>query len=141
MNISKYTLSTTLPKIIKRFSKTKEFRKRPFYALRRVSSELEIYLNAKLPHGSGIDCSYTYEYFKNSMKVKNYFHAMDENGYYDGYMMFSFRITLTKNLTMAFSSILCNENRRPSFCGLKEYLNDTYYLIEQELRHEWSSTL
>ncbi len=47
-----------------------------------------------LPHGSGINCEWAghmpdngkYVYFRNS------YHCMDENGFYDGYQDFTFRI-------------------------------------------------
>ena len=40
-----------------------------------------------LPHGSGIDCSWGYTDHKNNkITFNNSFHAMNEHGYYDGYI-------------------------------------------------------
>lgn len=42
-----------------------------------------------LPHGSGIDCKWTYERKIDRLVFYNSFHCMDENGFYDGYADFS----------------------------------------------------
>ena len=59
---------------------------------------------------------------------KNYFHAMDEHGGYDGYMPFKFTVFYDpiKN-QFDFNRIVCDESKRKSFFGLKEYLEDTLY--------------
>lgn len=100
-----------------------------------------------LPHGSGIDCTWVISEQKNGkIMAKNYFHAMNDGGYYDGYMDFKvifFKHKETKVNKLSGPSegciqivhekgewdfkLLCNENRKRSFNGLKEYLNDTIY--------------
>jgi hypothetical protein len=46
-------------------------------------------LHEILPHGSGIDCEWEIEeVYTESFKCYNYFHVMDGNGYYCGYIPF-----------------------------------------------------
>ncbi len=79
----------------------------------------------KLPHGSGIDCNWeVFERKDGKTTFKNFFHAMDEHGYYDGYMPFQFTVSFNGREFFA-SLIRCNENKRRSFFGLKDSLNDT----------------
>lgn len=99
-----------------------------------------------LPHGSGIDYTWEITYRKNgNIQAKNFFHAMNENGYYDGIMPFIVRIfrhksdywfrTLKGPLKGKIQVIhrkgdidffiICDDNRRASFYGLKDYLDDT----------------
>ena len=98
-----------------------------------------------LPSGSGIDCDWNIIIHDNgNVTAKNEFHAMNEAGFYDGYMPFTVKIFRhTKDVlnelkgpsvgkTQVISRIgdvdfklFCNENARASFYGLKEYLNDT----------------
>jgi len=100
-----------------------------------------------LPHGSGIDSEWVITEHKNgNFTCENSFHSMDENGYYDGYMPFTVRLFRhTQNMYNPLKgplegkiqvvhrkndvdfSLSCNENKRRSFYGLKEYLNDTLY--------------
>lgn len=49
----------------------------------------QILLN-KLPHGSGINGKWEFEWLKNgNVKAKNSFHCMNDGGYYDGYAEFT----------------------------------------------------
>jgi len=103
-----------------------------------------------LPHGAGIDCKWNIHTCHNgNIIAKNFFHAMNENGMYDGYMGFTVRIYREKNDQFNLLkgpcegktqvvcrkgdisfSLSCCENRR-SFYGLKEYLYDTlHYSLE-----------
>lgn len=97
-----------------------------------------------LPHGSGIDCNWEVTKHKNgNVTCKNSFHSMDENGMYDGFMPFTVRIFRAKKTRLNKLSgpcegkwqiiakkgdidftLSCNENRKVSFYGLKDYLND-----------------
>ena len=78
-----------------------------------------------LPHGSGIDCDWEFTEHKNGhITCKNYYHAMNENGYYGGYMQFKFVVYLD-NGKPTYNKIICNENARVSFYGLTDYLEDT----------------
>ena len=50
-------------------------------------------LKELLPHGSGIDCEWEIETYKNgNVKAHNWFHKMDENGFYQGFVKFSVKI-------------------------------------------------
>lgn len=56
-----------------------------------VNRELiEHVLLAILPHGSGIDCDWRFDWFANGkVKASNSYHCMTEHGVYDGYADFS----------------------------------------------------
>jgi len=104
-----------------------------------------------LPHGSGIDCDWSIIEHKNgNVTAKNSFHAMNETGMYDGYMDFTVRIFHVKKSRVnklkgpcegqyqivaqkgdIDFKVSCNENKRASFYGLKDYLVDT---IDHALR-------
>lgn len=78
----------------------------------------EEYWNRRVPHGSGFDCKY--EFWDNPKYVKavSYYHVMDANGYYDGYVKFS--IIIPKGNS---------ENFKLHFHGKKsQYLNKKYFL-------------
>lgn len=101
---------------------------------------LESILESELPHGSGIDYKWEFDFNKNgSIVCRNSFHAMNENGYYDGIMPFKFTIQFDRqNNKLDFNHIICNEKRKNSFYGLKEYLTDNIHWIlsEMELTNE-----
>jgi hypothetical protein len=98
-----------------------------------------------LPHGSGIDCSWEITLHRDgNVTAKNYYHAMNENGMYDGYMPFTVKIFRVKETRVnklkgpcagkyqivamkgdIDVKITCNESRKASFYGLKEYLEQT----------------
>jgi hypothetical protein len=93
-----------------------------------------------LPHGSGIDYKYEFTFHKNgNITIKNAFHAMNENGYYDGIMPFIIHLYRHKqDIFNALKgpiarkgdidfSIRCNDKVRNSFYDLKNYLLETYY--------------
>ncbi len=86
-----------------------------------------------LPHGSGINCDWSYtKRADGKITFKNSFHAMSEHGYYDGYMPFQFTVYPLPNESFSISHIRCNENKRKSFYGLSEYLEDTiHYAVSQ----------
>ena len=84
-----------------------------------------------LPSGSGIDYPYDITERKNgNIFVKGHFHAMNNNGYYDGIMSFSFIVYPNGEI----SDIKCNENKKRSFYGLKDYLNDLFYSHFKEIK-------
>lgn len=95
-----------------------------------------------LPHGSGIDFKWEFIFHKNgNITCKNGYHAMDENGYYDGVM--DFKVNLFKHKKNVLNSrnteqllhhkgewdfkIVCNNSRKSSFNGLKDYLYDIFH--------------
>ena len=107
-----------------------------------------------LPTGSGIDCEWEIIEHKNgNITAKNSFHAMDQYGYYDGYMDFSIKIFRHKEDIVKYLkgpltgkkqfirrkndidfSVSCNENRKKSFYGLNEYLTDTIHYSLSEAK-------
>ena len=104
-----------------------------------------------LPHGSGIDCNWSIiEHENGNVTAKNSFHAMNETGMYDGYMDFTVKIFKVKKSRVnklkgpcegqyqvvaqkgdIDFKVSCNESRKASFYGLKDYLVDT---IDHALR-------
>lgn len=109
-----------------------------------------------LPHGSGIDFNWEIIRHKNgNITAKNYFHAMNEYGYYDGIMPFKVLIYRSKKdrlnpLTGPCAGkiqvlerkgdiqfkIVYNKKRKRSFYELGEYLYDTIrYSLETILTH------
>jgi hypothetical protein len=57
-------------------------------------------LAEELPHGSGIDCQWSVVFpvnplFRGNFYFHNEYHAMNENGMYDGY--YSFKVTLFRH--------------------------------------------
>lgn len=77
----------------------------------------------ELPHGSGIDGEWRLDFDKsNGEKVILYgeYHAMDDNGYYDGWI--DFRVTITPSLQFDFNlSITGNFGK---YQDVKDYLYD-----------------
>jgi hypothetical protein len=51
-----------------------------------------------LPHGSGIDADWQVSVTKRSIRLSNSFHAMDDNGFYDGWADFT---VITPRFAMA----------------------------------------
>lgn len=48
-----------------------------------------------LPHGSGIDCDWVIDVTKQSIRMSNSYHCMDDNGFYCGYADFTVIIPLS----------------------------------------------
>jgi hypothetical protein len=84
---------------------------------------LEKYLLEKLPHGSGLDYKWYYDYDKsktNKVVLFSAFHAMNENGMYD--KVIEFILTITPNLSHNYDlSITGNFGK---YQDIKEYLYD-----------------
>lgn len=104
-----------------------------------------------LPTGNGINSDWEITEHKNgNVTAKNSFHAMDEAGFYDGYMPFTVRIfqvtetrinklkgpcegqyqIVAKKGDIDFS-LSCNDNRQRSFIGLGDSLTD---LLQNSLK-------
>lgn len=91
---------------------------------------LENYLLQKLPHGSGLDYTWNYDYKKShgqKIVLTMSYHAMDENGFYD--RIIDFTLTITPSLTNDFNlSITGNFGK---YQDIKDYLydilNDAFY--------------
>lgn len=93
-------------------------------------ANLEDALLKSLPHGSGIDCHWEIDYFKNGkIKCSNAWHKMNDNGYYIGYLDFSVTIGYNKKadrLTIGTVKIR-NWNM------IKDYLEEVFGQFEDEL--------
>lgn len=78
-----------------------------------------------LPHGSGIDCDWTYEVRNTSIRFKNSYHCMNELGFYDGYQDFSLIIYFNEGIDFR---VVFHEPRvrTNSAIGLREYLEDVF---------------
>lgn len=99
-----------------------------------------------LPSGSGIDCQWEITTHNNgNITARNSYHAMNQDGYYDGYMPFTVRIFRHKKTVWQLLKgplegkkqllhttgdvdyvIICNDKRRVSFYDLKDYLYQTF---------------
>ena len=79
-----------------------------------------------LPHGSGLDYTWKYDYNKsNRNRIVLYmsFHAMDDNGYYDG--IIDFTVTVKPDLLSIIDlSIIGNFGK---YQDVKSYLYDILY--------------
>lgn len=80
----------------------------------------------ELPHGSGIDCDWSYEVKPTSKTVhfSNAYHCMDEHGSYDRYADFTLIVSLEAfNFKVQFNG---NTSQKLNYkYGLREYLEDT----------------
>ena len=91
-----------------------------------ISLNVEL-LEDELPHGSGIDCEWSIVDKGKYFRCCNWFHAMDNNGYYIGYSEFS--LIIPKKNPREFKLHFHGDysqylNRRNM---LREYLNDLFY--------------
>ena len=80
-----------------------------------------------LPHGSGIDDSWEIDHMGSYFRCYNGYHAMNEDGYYDGWADFSVIIPIKdpENFRLHFHGQRSQRlNRR---YALREYLEDTIY--------------
>lgn len=89
---------------------------------------IEDYLLKVLPHGSGIDCKWQFDYQKNGkIRAVNAFHCMDENGYYCGYADFTLTVDLDspQDFRLVFNG--ADSHRLNSKYMLKGYLEETFH--------------
>ena len=89
-------------------------------------NNIEDQLTEFLPHGSGIDSRWEFDYFKNGkIKCSNFWYKMNDNGYYCGYLGFWFTIDF-QNGKFVFSNV---KLQGKDTVLVRDYLNDTiaYY--------------
>ena len=87
---------------------------------RRINKLIDL-----LPHGSGIDYDYFFDFEKSTRDkiiFSNAFHVMDEYGYYDG--IIDFTIVVKPSLLFDFDLLI--KGKFGNNQDLKEYLYDTY---------------
>ena len=90
--------------------------------------DMEEELLSKLPHGSGINCKWEFEWLSNGkVKASNAFHCMNEHGYYDGYAPFTLIIDPAKHedFKLVFNG-RTGQNKNRQYM-LREYIEDTLY--------------
>jgi len=87
---------------------------------------IESLIKTYFPHGSGIDSEYVFDYEKshsNRLVFYNEFHAMDENGYYDGWIPYTVSVTPS----LAFGANITITGRfAGKYSYLKDYLHEVY---------------
>jgi hypothetical protein len=82
-----------------------------------------------LPHGSGIDCEWTFNVLLNGkIRASNSYHCMTEHGFYNGYADFTLTFSVYKSLR-AFS--LSFNGKTAQYLNkkyiLRDYLEETVY--------------
>lgn len=99
------------------------------YLLAENFDSLCQYLENILPHGSGIDCKWTFDYQKNGKVIaRNSYHCMDDNGFYCGYADFTVKFHLYKALTafdLQFNGVRSQRLNKKKM--LRDYLEDVIY--------------
>jgi len=97
-----------------------------------------------LPHGAGIDGKWYVEEVNGQIVAQNYFHVMDANGFYTGYVPFEAILTIDPNGQFSLSDVQIDEqatqeiensysenpDAAPYLGDLSDYLFETinYYL-------------
>ena len=82
---------------------------------------LSCYLLDTLPHGSGIDCKWDFDYTDKGIFASNSYHRMNENGYYCGYIAFTIKIKADYR-DMFGKVIFSIVGRFGKYQDIKEYL-------------------
>lgn len=98
-------------------------------SLDRNRDLIEHVLLAILPHGSGIDCTWNFEWFDNGkVRASNSYHCMNDVGMYDGFADFSLVIPTNQPMSafrLAFHG--ATAQRKARRYDLRDYLADTIY--------------
>jgi len=98
-------------------------------SLGRNRAVVEHVLLAVLPHGSGIDCDWRFDWFDNGkVRAFNSFHCMNDVGMYDGYADFSIVVPVHQPMS-AFSLAFhgATAQRKARRYDLRDYLETTIY--------------
>lgn len=97
-----------------------------------------------LPHGSGIDSDWSMHETKSYYCFTNSYHAMDENGYYDGWADFTVKIPkdtindpdrLSSEFVLQFNGVYAQYLNRKHY--LRDYLEDTIHESLWQTDHEY----
>lgn len=99
----------------------------------RMTEKLIDDLIENLPHGSGIDCDYSWTKSNGALVLHNSFHNMNDGGYYDGYSEFKLHLILNDDggwgvhkIRFAKSITNASTYRKYSNEMLMDYLYDTF---------------
>jgi len=94
-------------------------------------------LRDALPHGSGIDCDWTFhENRGGSVRCSNAWHAMNDHGYYCGYIPFAFTVRVASTPEAGKGPILVAGPVRGGFKRASRaslYLDDVADMIGQNV--------
>lgn len=90
-----------------------------------------------LPHGSGLDGQYKLDVKNEKILLYMDYHAMDDNGYYDGWIHFT--VTITPSLFYGCKIRITGNFGK--YQSIKEYLYDIYDdVLSRELEERWRIT-
>lgn len=91
------------------------------------NDDIEDLLLENLPHGSGVNCKWEFDWLVNGKLVaKNAFHCMNDAGYYEGFADFSVKFHKPKSDLSEF--VLVFNGDEASYLNKKHMLRD--YLEE-----------
>jgi hypothetical protein len=102
----------------------------------RWEEEISSIINS-LPHGSGIDGRTEFSYDRSRKDTKliidSEYHALNDNGYYDGW--YNFRVVITASLQFGAEITIKGVLGRYDYC--KDYLQNVFYdsFMEEYLDH------
>lgn len=89
---------------------------------------IQNWLERVLPHGSGIDCDWSFDYQQNGIvKASNAYNCMNENGFYCGYADFTVKVDLAKpeDFVLQFNGKLAAKLNDRHI--LRDYLEETIH--------------
>lgn len=79
-----------------------------------------------IPHGSGIDGDWSVSEKAGKWRFSNFYHGMNEFGYYDGYANFSVIVDPFNSGDFRIIFHSGGFRHKSWFCGLREYLEDMF---------------
>jgi hypothetical protein len=91
----------------------------------KTFDDLENFLLDTLPHGSGIDCEWVVVIEKNRIVCKNSIHALNENGFYMGFIPFTVKLPIIDGI------IQCHGFKLTAH-GWKNYLTQRYWPLYKD---------
>ena len=95
--------------------------------------EKETKLLRILPHGSGINRDWQFEFKKDMCHAKNVYDYMNETGYYE----FAFRFTVTFKPNAMYIKFNNLDNKERKFIqedGLRDYLEEIFYQVYPKVK-------
>ena len=99
------------------------------------NDDIEDLLLENLPHGSGVDCKWEFDWLANGKLVaKNAFHCMNDAGYYEGFADFSVKFNKPREDLSVFDLAFHGDvaQRLAQKHMLRDYLDETiHYSVVQ----------
>lgn len=93
-----------------------------------MQDDAEEVLKRNLPHGSGINCDWTFEWMTTAVICRNSYHCMNDNGFYEGYADFSITLHYAEDVSdfrLKFHGYQAQRLNRKHM--LREYLTETFF--------------